>query len=268
MRVVTAQLAGGEHNADRVFVTDDAVVVLDGATAFEPVDLDPGEYADAIGREIVRRLPGANIADAVAGAIHDTATAYELQGGRSPSSTVSVLRMRDDVADLYVLGDSPIHYGNGQETHVLHDGRLDNVALAERATYIEELRAGNGFTEQHRESLVQLQREQLRYRNRPGGYWIAETDPNAARHALTCTVPRATITWGVLGTDGATDLLDHRSDIAWLEIAAYDEAQLQDLLMQLHRWERDVDPRGQQLPRAKRHDDKTLAAVALAHPLA
>ncbi|OJG06651.1 hypothetical protein BG618_02409 [Pseudonocardia autotrophica] len=262
MRVATAQLAGGERNADRVFVTDDAVVVLDGATAFEPVDLDPGEYAEAIGSEMVRRLPGATIADAVAGAIHTVASAYDLHAGRSPSSTVSILRVRESDADLYVLGDSPIHYGTWGDLHVLRDSRLDDLALAEQAAYADALRAGHGYTEQHRQTLVQLQQQQQRYRNRSGGYWIAEADPKAAHHAFMCTVPREEISWAVLGTDGATDALADWPGVVWQEIATYDDVRLSGLLGRLHHWERDSDPAGQRLPRAKRHDDKTLVAVS------
>lgn len=261
MRAATAQLAGGEHNADRVLIGEDAVVVLDGATAFEPVDLDPGEYAEAIGRQIIRRLPGATIADAVAGAIRDTADAYDLRAGRSPSSTVSVLRVGDGETDLYVLGDSPIHYGTERSVHVLRDARLDDLASSERVAYVDALRAGHGYTEQHRRALVQLQREQRRHRNRSGGYWIAEADPSAAYHGVTRTVPRDAISWALLATDGAADLLTEWPHHAWSEIAAYDGAQLRDLLDRLHQWERDVDPDGRRLPRAKRHDDKTLVAV-------
>lgn len=261
MRAVTAQLAGGEHNADRVLVADDAVVVLDGATAFEPVDLDPGEYAESVGQEIVRRLGAVSITEAVADAIATTARAYDLRAGRSPSSTVSVLRIRDGGADLYVLGDSPIYYGTPADVHVLRDGRLDGIAGAERSRYVDALRAGYGYTEDHRRTLVELQREQRRHRNRPGGYWIAEADPDAARHGIVRSVPAQSISWAVLGTDGATDLLAERADTDWREIAGYGDDQLRQLLVRIHEWERDSDPNGQQLPRAKRFDDKTLVAV-------
>lgn len=262
MRAVTAQLAGGEHNADRVLVADDAVVVLDGATAFEPVDLDPGEYADAIGREIVRRLPESEIAAAVAGAIDATANTYDLHAGRSPSSTVTVLRVGEGVAHLYVLGDSPIHYGTAASVDVLRDDRLDSLAPAERAAYVEALRAGYGYTEQHRQALVTLQREQRKYRNRPGGYWIAETYPEAARHGMTRTVPQSSISWAVLGTDGATDLLAANPGTDWRAIAHRTDDQLQALLAQLQQWEQENDPDGQRFPRAKPHDDKTLVALS------
>ena len=33
---------------------------------------------------------------------------FDLRPGRSPSSTVTILRIRDQQADLFVLGDSPL----------------------------------------------------------------------------------------------------------------------------------------------------------------
>ena len=113
MKVHTAQLAGGPVNADRVFCTQHAVVVLDGATAFEPVDVDPATYADTLGRMIADQLdrqPDAALADIVATAITAAADRLDLRPGWSPSSTIAILRITKAVADLYVLGDSPIHY--------------------------------------------------------------------------------------------------------------------------------------------------------------
>ncbi|WP_410585838.1 hypothetical protein [Amycolatopsis sp. lyj-108] len=40
-------------------------------------------------------------------------------------------------------------------------------------------------------------------------------------------------------------------------------ADLHDILARCHTWEDDVDPVARALPRAKRHDDKILAAVLI-----
>lgn len=40
MKVHTAQLAGRDNNQDHIFVTDSAVTLPDGASAFGPVDVD------------------------------------------------------------------------------------------------------------------------------------------------------------------------------------------------------------------------------------
>ena len=263
MKVHTAQLAGGPANADRVFCSRHAVIVLDGATAFEPVDVDPASYADTLGQMIVEQLdqqPGGALADVVATAITATADRLDLRPGWSPSSTVAILRTYDTVADLYVLGDSPIHYGTNNAASVFTDDRLAAVAPAERAHYVARLRAGHGFDNEHRAALITLQRAQRAARNTTEGFWIAEADPEAAHHAVERTVPADHIGWAVLATDGAADYIDHTSQ-SWPRIARYDSQRLAALLDSAGRWEAEMDPDGQELPRAKRHDDKTIAAV-------
>ena len=170
-------------------------------------------------------------------------------------------RAQDAGVDLYVLGDSPIHYGTDNATSVFTDDRLAAVAPAERAHYVARLRAGHGFNNQHRTALIALQRVQRGARNTPEGFWIAEADPEAARHAVEITVPADHIDWAVLATDGAADYIDHTRQ-SWPRIARYDSQRLAALLDSADRWEAETDPGGHELPRAKRHDDKTIAAVS------
>jgi hypothetical protein len=47
----------------------------------------------------------------------------------------------------------------------------------------------------------------------------------------------------------------------WLALAHYDSDQLAAVLAVIHEWEAAADPDGRTLPRAKRHDDKTPAAI-------
>ena len=267
MKLYTVSLGGSYNNQDRYFVTggEDGIVlvVLDGASAIQPKRMDAGVYAEFLGDSIANRLdnqPDVIIPDAVAGAISHTADQLGLIPDRSPSSTVSVLRTRPGAVDLYVLGDSPIHYGNGVDHDVLIDDRLDSVARQLRALYVSRLRAGHGFDDRHRRTLAELQRAQRRVRNRPGGYWIAETDPAAAHHGLSLTLHPDELTWAVLATDGAADPIDHFGD-SWYRLAHLDLEDYLPLLDELHAWEATVDPGGAQLPRAKRHDDKTLVAI-------
>lgn len=264
MQVHTAQLAGGDNNADRVFVTDNAVIVLDGATAFEPIDVDSGTYAETLGARIANLLdesPDVGLLQAVAEAIRYTAATLRLHGDASPSSTVSILRARRGAVDLYALGDSPIYYGIGRATHRFADDRLAALPLAERTQYIEALRSGAGYGDEHRATLSRLQQAQRVQRNKARGYWIAETDPVAADHALTAEVPIGRITWAVLATDGAADSIEHHATLEWPDVAQLDSAPLTRLLHRLHMWENTDDPDGRLRPRAKRHDDKTLAVV-------
>ena len=74
--------------------------------AFLPVDVDPGAYAATLGEVIANQLEGDPAADlpvVVRAGIAHAASRLDLTPGRSPSSTVAILRTREGVADLYVL---------------------------------------------------------------------------------------------------------------------------------------------------------------------
>ncbi|MGH3940409.1 MAG: hypothetical protein ACRDTG_17590 [Pseudonocardiaceae bacterium] len=90
---------------------------------------------------------------------------------------------------------------------------------------------------------------------------IAETDSAAAHHAITATLSVHDLSWAVLATDGITNPLTHLGRANWATVATKSDRQLTKLLTTAHRWERDDDPTGQNFPRAKRHDDKTIATV-------
>jgi hypothetical protein len=136
------------------------------------------------------------------------------------------------------------------------DERIARVAPGLRAQYQGRLRAGHGFDSTHQALLREIQRAERAARNRPGGYWIAEADPAAAEHTTIRRYPTDLIEWCVLATDGAQRVYDHRHG-DWSARPA-DTGCLQRCLEQLHEWEARCDPHGRLLPRAKRHDDKTL----------
>lgn len=264
MKINTAQLPGPHHSQDRVFLTANAALVLDGATAFVSVELDPGTYTDALGRHIVTELGAhdrTDLAEVVSNAIDVVAHRFELRPGRSPSSTITILRIRDQHADLFVLGDSPLYYGTAHHSRVLVDTRLADLDLPESRRYRDRLRDGSGYDDKHRTLLRRLQEHQCAWRNVDGGYWIAEADPSAAHHAITATLSVHDLSWAVLATDGITNPLTHLGRADWATVAAKSDCQLAGLLTAAHRWEREDDPTGRSFPRAKRHDDKTIAAI-------
>ena len=264
MHVEYAQLPPPEDSADCIFITHNAVIVLDGATAFVPIPISGQAYADHLGHALVKELtahPDIDLSDAVAGAIRQTTHSLGLSRGASPSSTVSIVRAAPSGYDVFVLGDSPVIWGNNQHSWTLCDDRLDQLRLPQQEEYRAQLRAGHGFDHQHRMRLRALQTAQARRRNTEGGYWIAEADPLAAYNARVTTVPSADANWAILTTDGASDVLKHRGRDRWQEIARLDGDQLTRLLAHLHQWERNCDPAGKHLPRSKIHDDKTLAVI-------
>lgn len=261
MRVTLAQHPEPPAGDDRAFITSNAVIVLDGASAFSVRDVPASTYADHLGSTLADLVDGSDepMTDLLAESIKSTAAALDLTpGGRAPSSTVAVVRRREDASvDVLVLGDSQVVIPG----EIFRDDRLGPLANSERSAYRARLRSGHGYDDEHRRMLAALQAEQLRYRNRPGGYWIAEADPSAAEQALIRHLPPDLAPWVILATDGAYKPMEHLGLDDWPQVAAANSDGLAELLQRCQDWEA-LDDQGQELPRAKRHDDKTLAVVS------
>ena len=264
MRVRTAQLPCPPAGADRVIAVPGAIIVLDGASAFGPAPVSPADYADRLGTQLASAItatPAAPLPAILATAISATASALDLRDDHGPSSTVAIARVGDGNADLLVLGDSYIACRSAGTAAVLTDDRLDRLDLPESRRYRDRLAAGSGYDMTHAATLRDLQAGQRARRNTPGGYWIASANPEAAAHAITLTVPAASLDWIVLATDGAIETARHLSLDDWEAIADSGQTALSAFLQHCHDWEENDDPDGRQLPRAKRHDDKAIATV-------
>lgn len=258
--VISAELpAGDAPNEDRVQVGQNAVVVLDGASGSD-TRVTVADYVDHLAGALIDVLnaePDMPLPHALADAIRSTVAALRLMPGESPSSTVSIARRRADNVDLLVLGDSPIYLGPDGE--LLTDDRLARLHLPSRIEAYERLSQGAGYDDVHRELVRAVRAEQLPLLNEPGGYWIAEARPEAGHEARTRTVP-ADLPWLVMLTDGVDKPLRHLGvPVAALVQRTRDE--LGDQLRELHEWEEDKDPAALDLPRFKRHDDKTAVVV-------
>jgi hypothetical protein len=260
MRIRGASQPGGDPpGQDRWTSTSRGAVVLDGASAFDPAAPAADHYVDVLLAALAETLDRpadlrAILGDAIALVAHQ----LNITPGGGPSSTVLLLREAGEWLELLVLGDSTAVIG-------LRDGlierwtdqRIAGVAADLRARYRDDLRAGQGYNSAHRELLSEIQRVERAARNTDTGYWIAEADDDAGRHAIVHRYPRTDIDWCVLATDGAQHGFDHH-DIDWAALHKASAPELSDLLGSLQRWEADADPDGLQLPRAKRHDDKTV----------
>lgn len=265
-RIEYAVLPAGEGpGQDRCFTDDSLVVVLDGASAYDPsVSPDASEYVDTLGPLLMGAItgtPGIDLRDALAEAIRQTADKLALIPGKGPSSTVSIVRWSDETVDVLVLGDSPVvvQFTDGsEETIVQHP--MDHIAPDLRRLYRERLSAGHGYDEEHRRTLAEIQRQEAKVRNQHEGHYVAEADPVAASHAETETRLTQSVRFIVAATDGAVHPIDHLG-------RSYDElrhlvgAALGALLEELQTWESIEDPNGRALPRSKRHDDKTVVTM-------
>lgn len=199
MQIVSATSAGSEKpNEDFAVCGPDWAVLLDGATA--PPGVDSGcihgvpwlvrRLAVAIAAGL--SLTDAALADVLAAAISDTCEAHagtcDLANPDSPSSTVAIVRTRGGGLDYLVLGDTQVALRRGGEILPVHDDRADRLP------------GGRPYS-------LGLVRQ---LRNKPGGFWVASTVPEAAHEALSGSARG--VTEAVLATDGVTRLLDWYGD--------------------------------------------------------
>jgi len=239
--------APGRRNEDFVIAGPSWVVVLDGATARPDVESgcrhDVPWLVERLGTALALHLAtraGEPLTGVVSAAIRDTMLAHgdgcDLGNPDSPSSTVAVLRKRADTVEYLVLCDSPIALrGVDGTVTVVHDDRLDHLP------------GGRPYS-------VELVRST---RNRPGGFWVASTCPDAAGEALTGTVPASSVNGVLMVTDGVSRLVD-RYGWSWERLVATAAADGPDRLVeQVRKAEIEYGPRGGGKP----HDDATAAWI-------
>jgi hypothetical protein len=208
--------------------------------------------------------PSRSLADALAEAIRQVASLHpgcDLTHPGTPSATVVLLRTLDKGADYLALADAVLLLDTTDGLKVVSDERVDQLAAKERAA--AQVPSGSALKLRRRAQFTKALR---RNRNRPGGYWVAAADPQAASQAVTGSLPSKTLHRAVLLSDGASRLVDPFGLATWEELLALlDENGPEELLRQVRAAEA-VDPDGRQWPRTKRSDDATAVYVALDGP--
>jgi hypothetical protein len=259
---VAERAAGSRPTQDRTVLLPRAVAVLDGASGPDPAERDDGWYADRLARELAGRLDDRrlDLATVLADAIAAVTSEYRLVPGRSPSSTVTLLRWDEDRIDGLVLGDSPLVIFGGDTVEVVVDERLNAVAPRQRVAYHDRLARGGGYDDGHRALLRALVDEQQRHRNRPDGYWIAEASPTAARQAIIRSWPTGAVSTAFLASDGVSRGIG-RSVPDWTAALALVDRHGPDALLDAVRAPEQADPDGRQWPRSKPYDDQALVVV-------
>jgi hypothetical protein len=102
-----------------------------------------------------------------------------------------------------------------------------------------------------------------KHRNRPDGFWVASTDPDAAEQAITADMPASDVHALALLSDGASRIADRFALTDWAGITrVLADSGPAELLERNRAAERD-DPDGSRWPRGKIHDDATAAYVVL-----
>lgn len=267
MSVTTATLRGdGRANHDTVVVSDRAVAVLDGASGWLPLQ-EPGRDGGWIARTLGGLLlpvldQDRPLTELLRQALTDVTNTYDLHPGTAPETTITIARWDAEHLEILALCDSPaVVFGPQPDPVEILDDRLQAVGGEARMRARDHLRAGHGYDPQHRELLAEIQRQELAGQNSDDGYWVAEADPEAANHAYTATYPLEEIEAVLLLTDGAAAGVDeYAHPRTWREALPQVRNSPAAFLEDLHTTE-DTDPDGRRWPRAKCHDDKTLALI-------
>lgn len=206
-------------NEDWCGVGLNAAVVLDGVTS--PPELDSGcvhgvaWYVGELGPALLHFAEAHGLRLALQCAIEHVRSLHagtcDLGHGGSPCATVCAVRWDAEVLEYLVLSDSTLVLDRDGDIDVLTDKSLDAVAQAEK----REVDRHEVGSPEHRAALLALVREQRRWRNRPGGYWLAGADPGAAAHALRGAVPLGDVKRVALLTDGAACLVETYEATTW-----------------------------------------------------
>lgn len=260
VRVSQAERSNGSRpSEDRIFTTDQAVIVLDGASQPDPAVHDGGWLADQLGSDLAARLedePSTDLAQALAASIRTVAEANDLQPGESPSTTVAIVRWNTDTVDVLVLCDSLV---------VVKDrlGRLHEVRDDRLASVTAGINRPAGFNADDLGAWRDLVGGQRQHRNRPGGYWVAEADPAAAFHAVTASWPIPDVAVVLAMTDGVSKGVERYGvPPDWTTAVDLAVDHPSRLVNTIHDAEA-ADPLGTRWRRSKRHDDKALAVLCV-----
>ncbi|SER39511.1 protein phosphatase 2C domain-containing protein [Lentzea albida] len=233
MKIETAeQGAPGRVTEDRIRVLPNAVVVLDGVTSrTRPPNRNGGWYATELADELARSINATDpLTDLLSQAITTLTEAHGLVPGDSPSSTAAIVRWNDETIDALVLCDTPV-VAFGQSTRVLEDTRL------------EDLRPDPDI---------------LRWKNKPGGYWVAEADPAAGQQALTASWRRDEVTNVIALTDGVSCGVSEYGLFAWEDLFRMPLGEVLDRIREAERG----DSEHERWPRYKTHDDQAIARIS------
>lgn len=231
VKVLTATSPGhaGRPNEDFVGDVPGAVVLLDGAgiTGTEAICRHGvAWYSHTLGRSLLGRLAcesGIDLVGALAESIDEVAGYHrhtcDIANPSSPQSTVAILRFEDDRADFLVLADAYVALDMVEaRPQVLTDTREVDVRH-ECTLRLRGLSAGTLEYEQALSSAIEALRAR---RNRPGGYWTAKDDPQAATEAVTGGVPLRQLNGAALFSNGASRIVDPYGLSRWptvLELA-------------------------------------------------
>jgi hypothetical protein len=273
---VLAQASEGSDgvNEDLTGWAGEFAWVLDGATPLSDERVTDAEsdarwlveFVDAYLREHAPgdRRPLPAIVEDTIEQVRRASHRWREQPDFPPSAAFALVGRRDERFDYLVLGDVTAVLDRGGDVTALTDPRVDasnGEALAQFEQRLRETGSHARARANVREALV---RHRMRSMNRGRGYWVLATEPAAARHAVTGSVPDADVRRVALCTDGFSRLVDvFGAYPRWRELLdrVGSDGDLDALLRELRSLEA-ADPETLHHPRWTVSDDAAALIVA------
>jgi hypothetical protein len=168
---------------------------------------------------------------------------------------VALVRINDDELEYLILGDTTLAVQTMTGVQVIIDDRVEKSAEPER-------RQADLFpigSPQKHAALVTMKHAELAVRNQPGGYWVAQADPEAASHAITGRIPASNVARFAVLTDGAARIVQTFDLLDWPSVLDLLDQRGPGEVIRRVRAVESADPDGARWPRNKRHDDATIA---------
>jgi hypothetical protein len=270
-KVHVACVAGdpARPNEDSFVTLPGLLAVLDGVSI--PEGLDTGcRHGTAwyAGRLAVHLTsfgdlePTDLLARAIASTRDDHGGTCDLDHPGTPQAAVAMLRVGPERCDYLVLGDCTLVLDRAGTVDAVTDRRILDAARAQRRLAF----AGPIGSAERSERIRALTLAKRAHVNRTGGYWIASTDPAAARHAVRGSVTRTgpdRLSRAALLTDGVSCVVDTYRLTDWKGLLDLADARGPDHVVALARSAEGADPEGGERPRLKPHDDATIVYRSL-----
>jgi hypothetical protein len=265
--MATEPVPGQADNEDGVVHRGSVVGVFDGVSA--PPGMDSGcvhgvawyverltsRLGEAIDADETRSLSDL-MAAAIVAVRADHSGLCDLDNPGTPAATACLVRQRGDQLDYLLLSDCFLVTDDGTDVTVRTDARFREAVESIEYPDPDALDALARFDEYTR-------RKQL-LTNTAHGYWIAASNPDAAQHALTGTLPLSgprAIRRAALLTDGTSRAVEIFGLFGWREMLDLITAKgPQELVGRVREAERAVADLST-VPglEYKRHDDATVA---------
>lgn len=252
-------------NEDWVLASQDLAIVLDGATARTETGCVHGVawYSARLGGAIAALAAdqSTSLQDTFARAIAEVAALHpqcDLAHDGTPSAAVGIMRSANDRLEYLSLGDITLLFDLGGSPVVVCDDRVSMTAIAERR---EADRFPIGSAEKQAAMEI-MKRAELAARNRPGGFFVAASNPAVATESLTGKFELGSIHRAAILTDGTARAVDLFGLVDWSGLLNELSTAGPNALIERVRQVESSDPLGERWPRNKKSDDATAVLIS------